>query len=70
VPSIDIASPDASNTLLAFLYKNSIFHLDIVIITAGYFATESLEEPSSHSYLRRSTALTWYSDISTAEPVP
>ena len=29
-----------------FLEATSIQHLDIVIITAGYFATESLKEPS------------------------
>lgn len=46
IPNIDISSPSASSTLLTFLHDHSITHLDIVIITAGYFATESLTEPS------------------------
>ncbi|KAF2683817.1 NAD(P)-binding protein [Lentithecium fluviatile CBS 122367] len=46
IPSIDIATPDASKNLLNHLHKNSISHIDTVIITAGYFATESLKEPS------------------------
>jgi short-subunit dehydrogenase len=31
---------------LNYLESHSISHIDIVIITAGYFATESLKEPS------------------------
>jgi short-subunit dehydrogenase len=46
IPSIDIASPEASTNLLDFLHSRNITHLDIVIITAGYFETESLEKPS------------------------
>ncbi|ORY16408.1 hypothetical protein BCR34DRAFT_597695 [Clohesyomyces aquaticus] len=46
IPSIDIAFPEASGTILNFLHSRKITHLDIVIITAGYFATESLEKPS------------------------
>ncbi|KAF2787625.1 NAD(P)-binding protein [Melanomma pulvis-pyrius CBS 109.77] len=46
VPSIDISSPDASSTLLQYLHTQSVSHIDIVIITAGFFATESLKEPS------------------------
>ena len=46
VPSIDLESPNAGSNLLKFLEAKNITHLDIVIITAGYFATESLKEPS------------------------
>jgi NAD(P)-dependent dehydrogenase (short-subunit alcohol dehydrogenase family) len=46
IPSIDISTPEASGTLLQYLRSRKIAHLDIVIITAGYFATESLKEPS------------------------
>ncbi|KAF2008931.1 NAD(P)-binding protein [Aaosphaeria arxii CBS 175.79] len=46
VPNIDISTEEASSNLLQFLHDKSITHLDVVIITAGYFATESLEKPS------------------------
>lgn len=46
VPGIDISTPDAGPTLLKFLHSHKITHLDIVLVTAGYFATESLKEPS------------------------
>jgi len=46
VPSIDISSHDAGNNLLAFLHSRKVSHLDLVIITAGFFETESLKEPS------------------------
>lgn len=46
VPGIDLESPQAGSNLINFLGKQSIQHLDVVIITAGYFATESLKEPS------------------------
>ncbi|KAF1844309.1 NAD(P)-binding protein [Cucurbitaria berberidis CBS 394.84] len=46
IPNIDLESADAGSSLLHFLGTASISHLDIVIITAGYFATESLQEPS------------------------
>jgi NAD(P)-dependent dehydrogenase (short-subunit alcohol dehydrogenase family) len=46
ISSIDIASPEASSSLLHYLESHKITHLDIVIITAGYFATESLKDPS------------------------
>ncbi|CAI6336277.1 unnamed protein product [Periconia digitata] len=46
IPNIDISSPEASKTLLDYLNAHSIRHIDIVIVTAGYFATESLKEPS------------------------
>ncbi|KAF2466274.1 NAD(P)-binding protein [Lindgomyces ingoldianus] len=46
IPSIDISSPEARTNLLNFLHSRSISHIDMVIITAGYFATESLESPS------------------------
>ena len=46
IPGIDIASPDAGKNILGFLHKHAISHIDSLIITAGYFATESLKEPS------------------------
>ncbi|KAJ4373268.1 hypothetical protein N0V83_003562 [Neocucurbitaria cava] len=46
VPSIDLEHPDAGSKLIKFLESKNLSHLDVVIITAGYFATESLEEPS------------------------
>lgn len=46
IPGVDIASPDAGKTIVRFLSSRGISNLDTVIITAGYFATESLEEPS------------------------
>ncbi|KAL5405116.1 hypothetical protein PMIN04_012432 [Paraphaeosphaeria minitans] len=46
IPGIDIATPDAGKELLDFVHTKSISHIDIVIITAGYFATESLKESS------------------------
>ena len=46
IPGVDIASPDAGKTIVRFLSSGGISNLDTVIITAGYFATESLEEPS------------------------
>lgn len=46
IPGIDLELPQAGNDLLKFLQTRSISHLDVVIITAGYFATETLEEPS------------------------
>ncbi|KAF2649821.1 NAD(P)-binding protein [Lophiostoma macrostomum CBS 122681] len=46
IPSIDIATPDAGKHVLQYLDSHSITHIDIVVITAGYFATESLKEPS------------------------
>jgi NAD(P)-dependent dehydrogenase (short-subunit alcohol dehydrogenase family) len=46
IPSIDIATPEASSTLIHYLESRKISHIDTVIITAGYFATESLQEPS------------------------
>ncbi|KAF2265209.1 NAD(P)-binding protein [Lojkania enalia] len=46
IPRIDIATPDAGSKILEYLKGHAIFHVDVVIITAGYFATESLEQPS------------------------
>ncbi|KZM28122.1 uncharacterized protein EKO05_0006788 [Ascochyta rabiei] len=46
VPGIDIASPEAGTRIIRFLRTEDISSLDTVIITAGYFATESLQEPS------------------------
>jgi NAD(P)-dependent dehydrogenase (short-subunit alcohol dehydrogenase family) len=46
VPGIDIALPEAGSKIIEFLNANGITSLDTVIITAGCFATESLEKPS------------------------
>jgi short-subunit dehydrogenase len=46
IPNIDIATPDAGSNLIQALDSQGIEHIDVVIITAGYFATESLKEPS------------------------
>jgi NAD(P)-dependent dehydrogenase (short-subunit alcohol dehydrogenase family) len=46
IAGIDIASAEASSTLIHYLEAQQVSHIDIVIITAGYFATESLQEPS------------------------
>ncbi|KAF1914594.1 hypothetical protein BDU57DRAFT_519677 [Ampelomyces quisqualis] len=46
IPSIDIASPEASSILIHYLESRKISKIDIVIVTAGYFATESIQEPS------------------------
>ncbi|KAF1987626.1 NAD(P)-binding protein [Aulographum hederae CBS 113979] len=44
IPSIDVASPSAGKTLASTLSEEKAA-LDIVVITAGYFATESFDEP-------------------------
>ncbi|KAF2271871.1 NAD(P)-binding protein [Westerdykella ornata] len=46
VPGVDLENPDAGKIVLELLHKHSVSHIDIVIITAGYFATETLQEPS------------------------
>lgn len=46
VPGIDLEQEDAGKVLVKFLDSKGITQLDIVVITAGYFATESLKEPS------------------------
>ncbi|OAL05102.1 NAD(P)-binding protein [Phaeosphaeriaceae sp. SRC1lsM3a] len=46
IPNIDIATPEASSTLIHYLESRKISQVDVVIVTAGYFATESLQEPS------------------------
>ncbi|KAF3034129.1 hypothetical protein E8E12_001072 [Didymella heteroderae] len=46
IPGVDIASPDAGSKVIRFLNSKGVSTLDTVIITAGYFATESLREPS------------------------
>lgn len=46
IPGIDIAEPDAGSKILRFLHTKDVSSLNTVIITAGYFATESLKEPS------------------------
>ncbi|KAI9879572.1 MAG: hypothetical protein M1830_008106 [Pleopsidium flavum] len=45
IPSVDIASESAGLALVSHI-KPKGSHLDIVIITAGYFGTESFEEPN------------------------
>ncbi|KAF1923491.1 oxidoreductase [Didymella exigua CBS 183.55] len=46
ISGIDIASPDAGSKIVRFFNTKGISSLNTVIITAGYFATESLEQPS------------------------
>ncbi|KAH6644794.1 hypothetical protein C7974DRAFT_300360 [Boeremia exigua] len=46
IPDIDIASPDAGSKIIQYLRNKKVSSLDTIIITAGYFATESLKEPS------------------------
>jgi NAD(P)-dependent dehydrogenase (short-subunit alcohol dehydrogenase family) len=46
IPSIDIATPEAGSTLTQYLESQKVPQIDVVVITAGYFATESLKEPS------------------------
>ena len=45
IPNIDVALEDAGSSLVAQL-KPSSKTLNIVIITAGYFATETFDEPN------------------------
>ena len=45
VPNIDVASKTAGSDLASKIKSASSGPLDIVIITAGYFSTESLKEP-------------------------
>ena len=45
IPSIDVAEESAGSELASHLERYSL-SLDTVIITAGYFGTESFEEPS------------------------
>jgi len=52
IPSIDIATAEASGTLVKFLESRKIKKLDVVYITAGYFATESLKGIGSSLTLR------------------
>ncbi|KAF1994534.1 NAD(P)-binding protein [Amniculicola lignicola CBS 123094] len=46
IPNIDLSTPSAGPHILDYLSTRSITKLDIIIITAGYFATESLASPS------------------------
>lgn len=46
IPDIDIGTPNAGTKILRFLEINSVSRIDTLIVTAGYFATESLQEPS------------------------
>ncbi|KAJ4335193.1 hypothetical protein N0V87_006347 [Didymella glomerata] len=46
IPGVDIASPDAGSKVIRFLNTRGVSRLDAIIITAGYFATETLEKPS------------------------
>jgi len=55
IPNVDLESPHVGSDLVHFLESNHIPHLDIVIITAGYFKTESLEEPSFSAQQRMYT---------------
>ncbi|CAN9103015.1 unnamed protein product [Alternaria alternata] len=55
IPNIDLESPHAGSDLVHSLESHKIPHLDIIIITAGYFATESLKEPSFSAQQRMYT---------------
>lgn len=46
IPGVDLEDPNAGKVVLDFLHTHSISHIDIVIVTAGYFSTETLKEPS------------------------
>lgn len=46
IPGVDLEDENAGKVVLDFLHKHSVSHIDIVIITAGYFATETLQNPS------------------------
>ncbi|KAF2816118.1 NAD(P)-binding protein [Mytilinidion resinicola] len=46
IPSIDLSTPDAGPNLIKYLEAHSITSLDIIVVTAGYFVTETFEEPS------------------------
>ncbi|KAI9676562.1 MAG: hypothetical protein M1817_000721 [Caeruleum heppii] len=50
VPAIDIASESCGPTLVSQIPSDK--HLDIVIITAGYFGTESFDEPNWQDELK------------------
>ncbi|KAI9724350.1 MAG: hypothetical protein M1812_000418 [Candelaria pacifica] len=52
IPNIDVASENAGPNLVSSLKSIS---LDIIIITAGYFATESFEEPNFQNEVRMYT---------------
>ncbi len=52
IPNIDIASESAGPNLVGSLKSTS---LDVVIITAGYFATESFEQPNFQDEIKMYT---------------
>jgi short-subunit dehydrogenase len=46
IPEIDIATSEAGSKIVRFLDTKHVSTIDTLIVTAGYFATESLQEPS------------------------
>lgn len=52
IPNIDVAQEDAGQKLATHIGKKT---LDIVIITAGYFATESFDSPSWENEIKMYT---------------
>ena len=52
IPNIDVAQENAGQKLASHIGKKT---LDIVIITAGYFATESFDEPSWDNQIKMYT---------------
>ena len=52
IPNIDVAQEDAGEKLASHLSKTT---LDTVIITAGYFATESFDSPSWENEIKMYT---------------
>ena len=52
IPNIDVAQEDAGQKLASHIGKKT---LDIVIITAGYFATESFDSPSWENEIKMYT---------------
>ena len=52
IPNIDVAQEDAGQKLASHIGKKT---LDTVIITAGYFATESFDSPSWENQIKMYT---------------
>ena len=52
IPNVDVAKENAGHTIVSHLNKKK---LDTVIITAGYFATESFDSPSWENEIKMYT---------------
>ncbi|KAI9810908.1 MAG: hypothetical protein M1827_005767 [Pycnora praestabilis] len=52
LPGIDVASETAGHVLYSYLEK---VELELVVITAGYFGTESFDKPDYHSEVKMYT---------------